>query len=68
MEESTHDLIRQLCARAGMIMEDASLLAVTMPAGRTDTVATSLAQLQRDAQGIARLVAAAAELAGRDWD
>jgi hypothetical protein len=31
MDEDTRDLIRQLCTRAGMIMEDASAMAILAP-------------------------------------
>lgn len=31
MDDDTEDLVIQLCTRIGMIMEDTSVLAVTMP-------------------------------------
>ncbi len=65
MDEETRDLVRQLCTRAGMMMEDASLLAVTMPANADDAFGAALGRLTADAASIQRLLAAASDLAGR---
>ncbi len=65
MDETTRDLIRQLCLRAGIIMEDASMLAVTMPVVDNGTLDPALARLDRDAQAVSRLIAAAMTLSER---
>ena len=59
MDDDDADLIVQLCARAGMIMEDMSAEAVTL---RDKTVAEQrrvIAQLQVAARRISALVGAA---------
>ena len=68
MDEDTRDLVRKLCTRAGMIMEDASLVAVTMPGGDDAAMAKAIELLARDAAAIIDLVSAAAALLRREAD
>lgn len=59
MEDDTHDLIVQLCTRVGMIMEDASLSALTISATDRSAMPDALAELESVAVRISTLVAAA---------
>lgn len=61
MDQATADLIVQLCTRAGMIMEDASAVAVTLDTNDTEFKA-QLEQLVRASSRIGVLLAAAAVL------
>ncbi|QJU59993.1 hypothetical protein HL653_21615 [Sphingomonas sp. AP4-R1] len=62
MDEDDAELITRLCTRAGMIMEDTSLLAVTM-IGRDEGARTpSLITLSGAAFTIQALIAAAVAL------
>ena len=56
-----HDLIDQLCAAAGMIMEDESVVALS----RAEDVAVRIATMAKAASDISALAAAAAVLADR---
>lgn len=56
MDDDTRDLIRQLCTRAGMIMEDASAIAVTKPQEE------QLPQLRQASNQVTALIAAAEAL------
>jgi threonine synthase len=56
MDEDTRELIRRLCTRAGMIMEDASAVAVLAPQEER------LDDLRRAAEQISNLLAAARTL------
>ena len=58
MPEDTDDLIRHLCTRVGMIMEDASVVALMME--RADE--KKIRELEEVSQRIAALIAAAAAL------
>lgn len=53
MDEHTRELIRRLCTRAGMIMEDASAVAVLAPQEE------HVVQLHRAAERVVILLAAA---------
>ena len=68
MDQDTRDLIRQLCTRAGMIMEDASMLAVTLPAKDDPAMIKAVQQLANNAADIASLIDASAALIGRPLD
>lgn len=61
MDEDTLDLISKLCTRAGMIMEDASVDALTIPPDGM-TMGVQLANLNEAARTIASLLAAASTL------
>jgi len=63
MDDDTADLIAQLCTRAGMIMEDASPLALTIASTDTD-LGTVLRQLGRAVEQMERLISAATALNG----
>lgn len=58
MDENTVELIAQLCTRIGMIMEDASVVALTIGNIDGDGMQQVVADLQRAADNISRLVAA----------
>ena len=62
MDPDTRDLIVRLCTQAGMIMEDASLLGITMPSHNEGGMVEAMARLRRAAEAIATLVTAAAML------
>ncbi len=53
----------RLATHAGVIMEDASLLAITMPAGNDAAMVEALDRLTREAEAVSRLVDAAMALA-----
>ena len=64
MDEQTDDLIAQLCARIGMIMEDASVTALTIVGkSPTDRLAV-IEELEGAAKRIDALVAAVSALLG----
>ena len=56
------ELIRALCARAGMIMEDASVDALMMSAGDPDTINAKLELLADAALEISAIINAAQAL------
>jgi hypothetical protein len=58
MDDDTLDLIRKLCTRAGMIMEDASVDAVTISA-EARSIDPGLTRLAHATEAISALVAAA---------
>lgn len=62
IDEDTRELIVRLATRAGMIMEDASLLAITMPADNEVAIIRALDQLSREVETVLRLIGAAAAL------
>ena len=62
MDEDDADLIERLCTRAGMIMEDASVDALTLQNVPPDQRSVALAKLASAASQIAALVHAAASL------
>jgi hypothetical protein len=59
MDSDTIDLIRKLCTRAGMLMEDMSLLAITAPPDRPGTLQESVATLREGCDDMRALIAAA---------
>lgn len=59
MDDDTADLIRKLCTRAGMIMEDASVEALIMPVIDASSIDAKLALLADAAYAISAIVAAA---------
>lgn len=68
MDDDVVDLIRTLCTRAGMIMEDASVEALLMPAADPQALSAKLDQLADAAKAISAIVAAARALNGPDHD
>ena len=56
MDDDTPDLIAQLCTRVGIIMEGASLVALTVTAMRKGERSEALSQLERDAEQISNLM------------
>jgi hypothetical protein len=62
MDEDTRELVQRLCNRAGIMMEDASLLAVTMTVRDEERAGTTLRRLTADAACIEALLTAAARL------
>jgi hypothetical protein len=58
MDDDTLDLIRKLCTRAGMIMEDASVEALTISA-EARSIDSGLIRLAYATEAISALVAAA---------
>jgi hypothetical protein len=60
MDDDTIELIRQLCTRIGMIMEDASVSALVSGSG--DDPASKVASLRLAVEQAAALVAAAQAL------
>ena len=63
MDDDTQDLIVQLCTRIGMIMEDASVIALTYPRCTGDTRQAAIAKIGLAAKQISALVAAAEAMA-----
>ena len=62
MDKATFALVAELCARAGMIMEDTSVAALTIGAAEAD-VASTLDQIERAVDQMSKLIAAARSLA-----
>ena len=62
MDECTRDLISSLCRKAGTMMENLSLLAVTMTAQDQERASQSLYRLLSDVSRIDALLTAAAKL------
>ncbi len=63
MDEDTRELTVRLATRAGMIMEDASLLAITMPADDDAAMVGALDRLTQETATVSQLISAAAALA-----
>jgi hypothetical protein len=63
MDSDTTDLIRKLCTRAGMLMEDMSLLAITAPADRPGALQEIVRTLLPGCDDMHALIAAAEILA-----
>ncbi len=63
MDDDLADLMRQLLTRAGMIMEDASTVAVLTGSKPPDELRSICQSLQAQVQTITALLAAAATLA-----
>ena len=59
MEDDTRDLIVQLCTRVGMIMEDASVVALTIGGLASEDRQTALEEIRKAAERISALVEAA---------
>ncbi len=62
MNEDVVELIAATCTRVGMIMEDASLLAVTMPRNNPDAARDALGRLASSLEACRQLIAAATAL------
>ncbi len=62
MDEDVAELITAMCTRAGMMMEDASLLAVTMPRHNPDAARDALGRLASSLDICRHLIAAATAL------
>ena len=62
MDEEILDLVDQLCTRAGMIMEDASVDVLLLKERSPQASAEKIARLGIAAQAISALVAAASAL------
>ena len=58
MDTDTADLVRKLCTRAGMLMEDISMLAITAPPDRPGALADSVSTLARGCDDMRALIAA----------
>ena len=63
MDEHTNELIAQLCTRIGMIMEDASVVAVTVGGLTVKERDDAIAALEAAAERIGALVSAVTALA-----
>jgi hypothetical protein len=62
MDEDLRELIVTMCARSGMIMEDASLLAVTMSTNNPAATKLALARLGASIETSRQLIIAATML------
>ena len=62
MDDDIVDLIRVLCTRAGMIMEDASVDALIMSPGNPDSINAKLERLADAALAISAIINAAQAL------
>ena len=62
MDEAKRDLIIRLCTRAGMMMEDASPIAIILPSDDR-ALAGAIARVVSDVATISRLIETAATLA-----
>ena len=63
MDDDTKDLIRLLCTRAGMIMEDASTVALVLPISDDAALKGALDSLRRSTSSMSTLIDAAFALA-----
>ncbi len=66
MDEDVSELIIAMCTRAGMMMEDASLLAIPMPRYNPEAAKQALGRLATDVETIRQLITAAARLQAAD--
>ena len=64
MDEDVADLVRQLCTRAGMIMEDVSVVALTAETTNVASARKATAKLRAAADRIGALAKAAEALLG----
>ena len=64
MDPDDLELIARLCTKVGMVMEDASGIAITTTGRQSDHIRATLAELTTAANTIAALVRAAAAIAG----
>jgi hypothetical protein len=62
MDADTSEIITQLCTRIGMIMEDASVVALTIRELKGDARATAIAELEAAGERIRALAGAARAL------
>lgn len=62
MDDDTRDLIAQLCARIGMIMEDASAVALSISSMTDNERRAAIAEISDQAAGISALAGAAGAL------
>ena len=62
LDEDVADLVRHLCSRAGMIMEDVSVIALTAEVGDVTSSRKATAQLRAAAERIGALAKAAEAL------
>ena len=62
MDEDLIELITAMCTRAGMIMEDASLVAVTLPRNNPEAAKQAIDRLLADVATIRHLIEAASLL------
>ena len=62
MDDETQELITLLCTRIGMIMEDASVVALTIGSRDQDVCLAAIAKLDLAAEQIGRLIKAAQSL------
>lgn len=62
MDDETQELIIQICTKIGMIMEDASLVALTIGSRDQNARLAAMAELDVAAEQIDRLVKAAQSL------
>jgi hypothetical protein len=62
MDDDTTDLIARLCTRVGMIMEDASVIALTISGSEPGDLPLAIDELEGAARQIKALVAAARAL------
>ncbi len=67
MEEDLADLVRQLLTRAGMIMEDASAIAILIANKTPDELCSICHSLQAQNLNVAALLAPAGTLIGPDF-
>ncbi len=63
MDDDTTDLVRQLCTRAGMIMEDASAVAILVGGKTPIELRSIIAELQTLAEQVNAVLAAAKAMA-----
>lgn len=62
MDKDTRELIAQLCARIGMIMEDASAMALGIPGMNEEECIAAITEISDTAARISALAAAAVTL------
>jgi hypothetical protein len=59
MDEDQRELVIRLCTRAGMMMEDVSLTAITLPSVEQNQLAEAIARIAHDVDTMKRLISAA---------
>lgn len=64
MDEDKFDLVRQLCTRAGMIMEDGSTIAILVGGKTPDELRVIVAELDIMMNQVGALITAAKALIG----
>ena len=64
MDDDTRTLIDRLCTRAGSVMEDISVIALTTRALSADQIVEVLDQIERDIDRMSSCIRAARTLAG----